>query len=303
MCIMNNKILLLAATALLAFACGKTDYPEYEWGPQDDTTVVKTEVFFVKTADILELDPVIDTVTVTLGRTVTTEALTVPLIVKDPAGIFVVPSAAEFEAGAATTTIDIDISKMELEKNYELSISLPSDFFYTYKKTSGAASAQTSYHMNALKQKWNDAGTCTFYDGTWYDSVVFAENVAIQNHEGTDDYRIVAPYAAIDPDDWPAGNITFSLVANKKGIHEFKLADGIYDFWPGVGYYVYWNTAKYDTYCYVDHYKNDDGVDTFEFNTLLTPNGKNLYTGGWFAWEWNDYPFADELNETEEAAQ
>ena len=63
---MNKRIILLAATALLAFACGKTEYPEYEWGPQDDTTVVKTEVFFNTTTDILELDPTVDTVVVGL---------------------------------------------------------------------------------------------------------------------------------------------------------------------------------------------------------------------------------------------
>ena len=290
---MNKKILLLAAAALLAFACGKTEYPEYEWGPQDDTTVVKTEVFFTTTTDVLELDPSVDTVVVELGRTITTEALSVPLIVKDPSGVLGVPSSAEFAAGEATTTIDIILSKMELEKAYELSISIPDEYYYTYKKTSGAVSAKTNYHLRALKQQWNDAGTCIFADfGHFTSSPVMAEDIAIQNHEGTDDYRIVAPYAALFPGQIAEANFLFTAAKNKKGEYEITIPDGMQDIWPGTSYVFYWDTGDYSSYCVIeDVYDKDEQVHTFYIDHLrvnLTNNG--LYLGKGIAFVWYDCP-------------
>lgn len=301
---MNNKILLLAATALLAFACGKTDYPEYEWGPQDDTTVVKTEVFFVNTKDILELDPAVDSVIVQLGRTVNTEALSVPLIVKDPAGIFDVPSTAEFEAGAATTTIQIGLSKMELEKNYELSISIPNDYMYTYKKTSSAASAKTNYHMNVLKQLWDEAGYCTFYDvDTICSGVVSADNVPIQQHHGTNDYRVVAPYAALVGDaytDAPV-NMEFSINLNKKGEYEFSMAAGLKRLWPSANYALYWQPVDYDTYCYWEiAYDADEKTHYIDIHSLgATLSTGKLWNGARIVFYWYECPIEFPIPEAE----
>ena len=303
---MNHKILLLAATALLAFACGKTEYPEYEWGPQDDTTVVKTEVFFTNTTDILELDPTVDTVVVELGRTITTEALSVPLTVEDPSGVLIVPSTADFAAGEATTTIAVDISKMELEKTYELSISIPNDYVYTYKKTSAAISAMTNYHLSALKQKWNDAGTCTFYDFQWTSEAYdYAENVPIQNHEGTDDYRIVAPYHAIYPEDITEANFVFTAAKNKNGEYVITLADGFHDIWPGTGSALYWaNSGSYAGYCGIeDDYDKTDGTHTFYIDYLrVNLSTLGLYLGKGMAFTWYDCPVEFPVPAEEEEA-
>ena len=308
MCIMNNKILLLAVTALLAFACGKTDYPEYEWGPQDDTTAVKTEVFFVNTKDILEIDPAVDSVIVTLGRTINTEALSVPLTVKDPAGIFDVPSTAEFEAGAATTTIKIGLSKMELEKNYELSISIPDDFFYAYKKTSGAFSAQTNYHLNVLKQLWDEAGYCYFIDvDTICSGVVAADNVPIQQHHGTNDFRVVAPYAALVGDEYTDApvNMMFTISKNKKDEYEFSMSSGLKRLWPSAPYALYWAPADYSDYCYSEILYDDEEkthyIDIHSLGATLA-TGK-LWTGARLVFYWYDCPIEFPIPEPEEGGE
>lgn len=289
MCIMNNKILLLAATALLAFACGKTDYPEYEWGPQDDTT--KVEVSFVNSTDNLELDPAINSLTVELTRSITTDALSVPLNITDTSGMFVIPATADFVAGAANTTITIDISKMELETKYEVNISIPSEYCIVYKTTG------TNYCLKALKQKWIEAGTCTYYDCySYYETGwAYADDVPIQRHEGTDDFRIIAPYVAMFPTNTALKpvNILFSVVMkNKKPDNITFSPAGLWHLWADSIYDLYWDSANYGNYCYADHsYDSDYDCHLFEVHTL----GANLSTGklgtwGAFAFEWYDCP-------------
>lgn len=290
-----KNIFLFAVAAFLSFACGKQEYPAYEWGPQDDTTVVKTEVFFVKTTDNLELEPVVDSVIVTLGRTVTTEALSVPLTIKDPAGVFTVPATAEFAAGEATTTIQVDLSKMKLEVSYELSISIPSDFVYTYKKTSGTNSAKTVYHLTALKQQWDEAGYCTFYDvNTICSGVVSADNVPIQQHHGTNDYRVYAPYAALVGDSYtdPLVHLLFTISKNSKGEYEFSMPSGIKQLWPSSPYVVYWVPQTYPDYCYAEIlYDADEKAHYIDINsTGATLTTGKVWLGAHIVFYWYDCP-------------
>ena len=277
-----TKIWLFAAAAFLAFACGKTDYPAYEYGPQDDTTG-KVEAFFPITYHKLEIDPTVDEYTIVVARTETTGALSVPVESHDPAGVFDVPSKVEFSDGEATANLVIGLSRMEIETNYTLKITIAVDNVYYYKASS-TASTKGVFHLDALKQQWDDAGTCTFYDGTWFSNLVSVENIPIQNHAGTNDYRIVAPYAQIDEDFEPA-NIIFQFEYDKDHKPVVSFEDGIYDIWAGIGYYMYYNTSSYKAYCYVE---NDGTV--FEVNCLITNDAGNLYTGGYFAFDWTGMP-------------
>lgn len=302
-----KSIILFAAAALFAIACGKQDYPAYEWGEQDDTTVVKTEVFFPKTAEVLELDPSVDTVTVTLGRTVNTEALSVPLVVKNPSSAIIVPATAEFEAGAATTTIDIDISGMEIEVTYEVSISIPQDYVYLYKKTSSAVSAQSVFRLSALKQQWDPAGYCTYYDiNTICDGMAYAENVPIENHHGTNDFRIVAPYAAIGGESFTDDLVNFPFTVKKSGEnYSVTIPDGIYNFWPSSGYGIYWNTSRYSSYCYTSiEYDAEEGVHYIDISTLgLTLSKMSPWPGGHVLFYWYDCPVEFPVPEAEEGGE
>lgn len=278
-----NRIILFASAALIAAACAKqTQYPEFSYGPAD-ASEGKVEVFFPTTYAYEELDPEISSYDIKVSRTDNAAALSVNLTVSDPSGVFSVPKTVEFAAGESDAVLTVDISKLELEKQYDLIVSISSDNYYAYKATE--ASSKIAFHLSALKQKWDDAGTCTFYDGTWFDDIQVVENIPIQNHSGTDDYRIVAPYAAIpDEDPFPAVNILFSL--NEKG--EVTFAQGASDFF-GIGYNFYWDTANYSSYCYVAPSATEGGAYLFEVHFLLN-QGTSLYTGGYFAFEWDGYP-------------
>lgn len=282
------KILLLAAVASLAFACGKTDYPAFEYGPQDDTTG-KVEVYFPKTYTYVELDPTAETYEIAIARTDATEALSVPISVIDTSGIFTVPETAEFAAGELTSTISVGIASLELEQVYSVQISFAtSDNYYLYKASS-AESTKISFTLEALKQKWNDAGTCTFVDYTFGEDGNpggMAADVPIQNHEGTSDYRIVAPYHAIW-DDVSAVNIVFSLDEE----NNLVIKNGIYHIGPETGYAMYYDSKSYPGYCNIQ----TDGKGTFQVNHLVYALATgSLYAGGCFVFVWDGWPGAEE---------
>ena len=287
---MNNKILFLAAMALLAFACGKTEYPEYEWGPQDDTT--KADVFFTRYYEEHELDPDVNSVVIELKRRSFEEALSVSLVVTDTAGVFAVPETADFIAGDSLATVTVDVSRLEVGVPYGLGISIPAEYFNTYRTT------QTTYFVKVVKQKWNSAGTCTFYDCYSYyeDDWAYVEDVPIQQLDGENDFRIIAPYVAMFPANTALEpvNILFSLVlnTNKKPVNITFSPKGLWHLWADSIYDLYWDSAKYGQYCYAEHsYDSENDCHRFDVHVL----GANLSTGalgtwGRFAFEWYDCP-------------
>ena len=275
------KIFSLIALASLLFSCGK-EYPAFEYGPEDAKD--KAVVYFPNTSAEEELDPVAETYELTIARADATSALSVPLTVFDPAGVFTVPATAEFAAGEETATVVIDVTKMELETPYELTISVPSDNYYFYDAES-EESAKNTFHLSALKQKWIDAGTCTFFDWTFFDEVTSVDNIKIQQHEGTNDFRLVAPYNALDDEIGPA-NVVFTIKDN-----QVLFTPGLLNFFPGTGCYMYWDPDNYASYCNTDLYADEDvpGAIAVEVNFLLLDGGGSLYLG-WFAFVWNDSP-------------
>lgn len=286
---MNNRILLLAATALLAFACGKTEYPEYEWGAQDDTT--KADVFFTKYYEEHELDPETNNVVVELKRRTIEDALSVSLVVTDTSGVFVVPETADFAAGDSLTTITIDISGLTVGLPYGLGISIPNEYFNTYR------TSQTTYYVKVVKQKWNPAGTCTFYDCYSYyeDGWAYVEDVPIQQLDGEYSFRIIAPYVAMFPTNanLKPVNILFTVVMKDKKPNNITFSPaGLWHLWADSIYDLYWDSTRYGQYCYAEHsYDSEYDCHVFDVHVL----GANLSTGGlgtWgrFAFEWYDCP-------------
>lgn len=279
------KLFLLSAAALVAFSsCNQEE--QYQWGPQDPSE--KDEVYFATSVANEELEPAQNIYTITVSRVNTTGALNVPIIVvNNQDNVFTVPASVDFNAGAKTAKLDIDISKMELETKYELEIELPSDFYYLYKK--GTENGAKGFHLICIKQKWNDAGTCTFTDYTWFEEPATVDNIPIQNHEGTMDYRMIAPYNALSPDDFDAVNIIFQFDPSvtpdaEKGVTQVTIEDGIYDIWKGVGYQMYFDAANYGKYCYILQSDNK-----FLVSCLLV-KGSSVYTGGGFAFTWTGMP-------------
>lgn len=284
------KILSLAAIVSLAFACQKQVYPEFEPGPKD-VKEGKTEVYFPITNASEEMEPTAESYEITVARTVSTNALSVPITSFDPAGIFDIPATIEFAAGEEETTLKVGVTRMELEKNYEFTIGITFENYYAYKADS-EVSDKISFHFSGLKQKWVDAGECVFADYTWGEDVVIVEGrIPIQNHEGTDDYRIVKPYATIVPG--TEGNVIFTLKNNK-----ISFASGLSDFWPGTGYFFVWDTKNYGNYCFIDDYVfNEDGSVSVGVNFLLAEGNVPSYIC-WFGFDWYNSPIVPE-NETE----
>lgn len=269
------------------------------WGPKE--TGEKMEVYFAKSYANVEMEPDLMTYSITVTRVATAEAASIPIVVtKDVDKVFGVPDKIEFPAGAKTTNIDIDLSKMELEKKYELEISIPAEYYYLYKK--GSENGAIAFHLVCLKQKWNEVGTCTFTDYTWFEEPVTVENVKIQNHEGTMDYRMIAPYHAVDATLSPV-NFLFKFDPAQMPGKQLTIKNGQHNIYPETGYIMYFDPANYGAYCYIKQFnadgeefvkdsgKNPNDFNTFVFSTLLLKAGTtSLYGGGAFIFTWNGMP-------------
>ena len=207
----------------------------------------------------------------------------------DVAGVFSVPDSVNFDAGSLTATLDIDITKLELETVYDLIISIPVDNSYLYKASS-VASSKLSCHLKALKQKWNDAGTCDIMDTFWAEDPGLAEGLKVQNHEGTSDYRILAPYAAMYPADFPDGspNFLFSIEQDEDENNVVVPTHG-QDFWGyGTAMNFYYNPDDYPQYCFVEDIFNE-GEHTFDIGFIAAVNGAPYYLGE-IIFTWHDCP-------------
>ena len=294
------KILLLAAAASLAFACGKQDYPAFEFGPQDDTTG-KVEVYFPITSANLEIEPTDSSIVIPLARTETTGALSVPLVVGNPTGLFVVPATAEFEDGAATTTIEIGLLKLEMEIPYVLSITVGGDYRYMYKQSSAEAK-NCSFHFEVLKQKWDDVGTATFYDlDFWGDGITSKDGLLIQNHSGTADYRIVSPYSTLFPDDFDGDtpHLLFVVGKDEDGYNVVDFPDAEQDIWPGTGITFYWDSKSLGKYQKITN-QYENGEHTFKVDFVYAYNHEP-WAFGQLAFTWHDCPVEFPIPTTEEA--
>ncbi|MBP5505990.1 MAG: hypothetical protein J6X89_07810 [Bacteroidales bacterium] len=279
------KIFSILAVACLLFACNKQEYPEFSKGPKDAKE--KVVVYFPTTYVNAELDPADNTFDITAKRSSTEGALSVPVTVTDANNVFSAPASIDFADGDDTAVFTVDITKMELETPYELTVTIPNDYYYLYQKDQN--STKHIFHMSVLKQKWNDAGYCVFYDGNFAEEVTAAENVKIQQHEGTDDYRILNPYNAVYPGDdfFAPANFVFSVSKNK-----IVITPGIYDLWPGTGYTFYWDPDNYGNYCNFEYSKEGDAVEVV-VNHLIGVGSTPTYVG-MFAFDWYGGPLTVE---------
>ena len=153
-----NYLLVLAA-GLFVMSCSDKD--DYKWGPKDPEDGSKTEVYFAKSGESLELDPAEEVISVTINRKDPTGDITVPLIVKwNQEGVFEVPESVDFADGSATASFDVNVAKALVGKEYTLEIGVPDDNYYLYKPL-GVAGA-ISYKVDILKLAWSDLFTGTY---------------------------------------------------------------------------------------------------------------------------------------------
>lgn len=179
-------ILALAAVSLTAVACVK----ETPFQPGDPEEEGCYGVYFPAQESDLVRDPAdAKTATISVMRTNTEGAITVPVTVVDTAGIFTV-SKLVFEDGQSESSISLEFPDAEVGVTYELSLSID-DWQYASKYSSNP----NTLSFSILFEKWNDLGVGTFTDvvasqvHTNFDAI--STNVHIyQNDADKTQYRI-----------------------------------------------------------------------------------------------------------------
>lgn len=148
-------ILALAAVSLTAVACVK----ETPFQPGDPEEEGCYGVYFPAQESDLVRDPAdAKTATISVMRTNTEGAITVPVTVVDTAGIFTV-SELVFEDGQSESSISLEFPDAEVGVTYELSLSID-DWQYASKYSSNP----NTLSFSILFEKWNDLGVGTFTD-------------------------------------------------------------------------------------------------------------------------------------------
>ena len=199
-----NKIiksaLMLLGTVLAISSCTS----EYEY--DGFAKVSGNQVYFYKDQpSTVEISTEATSFPITLGRAVTTEAITVPLYVSKPENsIFTIPTQASFAAGEATTTINVTYNPDDIVYgNYEdITIGLSGDSA-AYTTPYGL----TSYSFKAGKTAWVDYGTALYREDcvtTFFSAGNPVYEVPLQINTVVDGvYRLVNPYGAAYPANEP----------------------------------------------------------------------------------------------------
>ena len=149
-------ILAFAAVSAAAVSCVK-EQPFQAGDPEEDGCY---GVYFPAQEETdLVLDPVESrTATISVMRTNTEGAITVPIEVTDTAGIFTV-STLSFEDGQSESSIRLDFPDAQVGVSYGLSLQI-TDWQYASKYSTNP----TALGFSVLIEKWNDLGEGTFID-------------------------------------------------------------------------------------------------------------------------------------------
>lgn len=199
------KYTFAAVLGAMTLAACTNEYKYDGVGEADKATAAGA--YFLETGNPknLEVEPGAEEFDLTLTRTNTESAQTVGIaVVSDEAGIFEVPSSAQFAAGENTATIHVTAPRAEEGGQYSLTVGIVEEQQSIY-----SIGAQT-YTVNMVVQKWEKLGT-----GYWVDGIIstyfgvnpnFAYAVQVEKMvegNGAIHFRFVAPYshAATGKDD------------------------------------------------------------------------------------------------------
>lgn len=199
------KYTFAAVLGAMTLAACTNEYKYDGVGEADKATAAGA--YFLETGNPknLEVEPGAEEFDLTLTRANTESAQTVGIaVVSDEAGIFEVPSSAQFAAGENTATIHVTAPRAEEGGQYSLTVGIVEEQQSIY-----SIGAQT-YTVNMVVQKWEKLGT-----GYWVDGVIstyfsvnsnFAYAVQVEKMvegNGAIHFRFVAPYshAATGKDD------------------------------------------------------------------------------------------------------
>ena len=191
------KYTFVAILGAMALAACTNEYEYDGVGEPDKATAAGA--YFLETGNPknLEVEPGAEEFDLTLTRSKTESAQTVSIVVvADEAGVFDVPSTAEFAAGESTANLHITAPRAQEGGEYTLTVGIAEDQRSIY-----SIGSQT-YTIGMAVQKWEKLGT-----GYWVDGIIstyfgvnsnFAYAVDVQKLDmGADGirFRFVGPYS------------------------------------------------------------------------------------------------------------
>jgi len=180
-----NKTLIAALAVSMAAMTSCSDDKDYQPGGES------SGCYFETVPSSREISTTESSFTVKVGRSESTNAVSAPIKITDPSGLFSGPATVDFAAGQASAdyVITYDPTAIEYDKKYEIGLSLTSDFQY------GA----TTYNFIAVAPApWTSLGMATFTDNivsSLYKVDQYTYEVEIQENDNQPGYyRLINPY-------------------------------------------------------------------------------------------------------------
>ena len=263
---------------LALVAAGLTSCDQDNVGAIYEPNLEQPNITFVTEAqDILTEESSIE-VPVAITRSVTKGEYTAKVTLSDESeGVSLMNNQVTFADGEGIAYATIVVTGMVKGQEYSGTLTLSDADIATENTEFGEAIHSTTVSV-MCDYNWLSAGTCTCTDYTW-ENGYSAENVPVQNAEGTNIYRIVSPLAYVYDASYVDGQgdtANWQFTLNDDG--SISIPEGAsLNYW---GYYMYY-TSSYPGYCFVEQ----DG-NTYMVNFLLL-NGTSLYTGGYFEFTWD----------------
>jgi len=249
------KYVMMAGLAFMMMACDNED--DYKVGPEPAAGNIAA-YFASSNVSSLTLTPEdyakSTEMELKVARTVTDAAASVPIEVVDAGSQFTFPSAVEFAAGEATSTIKVGYAGLETGVTYSFTIKLADDYTDPYAQLDGSPVFTCSVMIANWKKVVKDA---LFYDASSYFPKTYSDIYVL---EGQNKFYIEnfmgsgvnlgftisgAAFSYIDKSTW---NGYFSLTD-----HYTEYVTDSYLYWYIVddsGAYAKWDDTVTDFYLY-----------------------------------------------------
>lgn len=232
-------------------------------------------VSFAKAAVNAETEETTITIPVVVTRTYSAEAYTANIVLAEgkAENVKLKNNQVTFAAGEQSASTELEITDIQEGDHYTCVLKLSDADANTANKFDSQNHTMT---IKVVRRGWIDAGTCTFMDYTFGNGET-AENVPIQNAEGTNIYRIVAPYYYTYPeDDATMDNIVFTLYDDGS----ISMQEG--DWFTLWDYGFYYDSANWGSYCNTAVHEDN----LYEVNFLLKVDGAVTSTAA-FMFKWD----------------